>query len=304
MRGFRQLFFVSLFVVASACGGSGDSAPKPLDKHIDDMYIARIPLDQQGSVVEAQNKWSISKMEAANAQAQLDEADSQLHQAKNDQKAAKLSIDSAIAAKKSAEASADMNRVNSAQKDLRAAEDSEKAANARVKYFEAYKNYLKKFVRYTQENQYWREAQYEAAKAAIAKQNNIAPKGVTLDDFPKQLEARQKRVEGAKNKAESEKKKAGEKRQDWLNKQSAADKATGRTGVLYDPMAPSNNGGPTMQKGGMAQEKPEAIKPMASNPGNMNSTPANATNAGATEGGSEGSNAGGNAGGGDGSAPQ
>ena len=43
--------------------------------------------------------------------------------------------------------------------------NSAKAAEARVKYFEAYRAYLKRWHRYTQENMYWREAQYEDAKA-------------------------------------------------------------------------------------------------------------------------------------------
>jgi hypothetical protein len=232
---------------------------------MDDMHIARIPLDKQGSVVEAQNKWAIAKMENANAEANVQEADSQLHQARNDHKAAKLAVDSAINAKKSAEQSADMNRMNNAQKDLRSAEDSEKAARARVTYFEAYRAYLKRYHRYTQENMYWREAQYEAAKASIAKQNNIAPKGINLDDFPKQMDARGKRTESAKQKAESEKSKAVSARSSWLSAQTAADKATGRTGTLYDPMAPKE-GGPSAAGGGIAQEKPEAIKPMTSNP--------------------------------------
>lgn len=271
MQSLWQLFFVTIVVVSSACGGPSDSPPGPLAKHLDDMHIARIPLDQQGTVVEAQNKWSISKMEAANAEAQSLEADSQLHQARNDHKAAKLAIDSAISAKKMAEQSADMNRVNSAQNDLRNAEASEKAAAQRVRYFEAYKNYLLRFHRYTQENMYWREAQYEAAKAQIAKSNNIAPKGVNLADFPAQVEARGKRTESAKQKAEAEKQKAVSARSEWMSQQTAADKATGRTGTLYDPMAPKA-GGPTMSSGGVSQEKPEQIKPMESNPGNMNST--------------------------------
>ena len=239
------------------------------------MHIARIPLDQQGSVVEAQNKWSISKMEAANAEAQVQEADSQLHQARNDQKAAHLAIDSAIAAKKSAEASSDMNRINTAQNDLRNAEASEKAAKERVKYFESYQRYLKKYHRYTQENMYWHEAQYEAAKAQIAKTNSIQPKGINLADFPAQAEQRGKRTEKAKGGAEGEKQKAVNARQSWLSQQTAADKATGRTGTLYDPMQPKE-GGPSMKGGGVSQEKPEGIKPMESNPGNMNGTPANA----------------------------
>jgi colicin import membrane protein len=274
MRGLWQTFCVVLIVLGTACGGASDSPPGPLQKKIDDMHIARIPLDQQGAVVEAQNKWSISKMEQANADAQVQEADSQLHQARNDHKAAKLAIDSAIAAKKSAEASADMNRINTAQNDLRNAESSEKAAKERVKYFEAYQKYLKRFHRYTQENMYWHEAKYEAAKAQIAKSNNIAPKGINLDDFPKQMEERGKRTNSAKEKAEGEKQKAVSARQNWLSLQTAADKATGRTGTLYDPMAPKE-GGPTMKDGGIAQENKPNQPQTNSTPGNMNSTPAN-----------------------------
>jgi hypothetical protein len=266
MRGLWQHICVGIVALSIvACGGASDSPPGPLSKHMDDMHIARIPLDKQGSVVEAQNKWAISKMENANAEANVQEADAQLHQAVNDHKAAKLAIDSAIAAKKSAEQSSDMNRMNNAQKDLRSAEDSEKAAKARVQYFEAYRAYLKRYHRYTQENMYWREAQYESAKAQVAKSNNIAPKGINLDDFPRQMEERGKRTTSAKEKAESEKSKAVSARQSWLTAQSAADKATGRTGTLYDPMAPKE-GGPTMVGGGISQEKPEAIKPMTSNP--------------------------------------
>ncbi len=229
------------------------------------MYIARIPLDQKGSVVETQNQWSIAKMENANAEANLQEADGQLHQAKNDHKASKLAVDSAISAKKSAEQSADMNRINSAQKDLRNAEESSKAAELRVKYFEAYRNYLKKYVRYTQENMYWREAQYENSKAMLGKQNNVAPKGINYDDFPKQLTEREKRTNKAKEKAEQEKNKAVTSRQSWLSQQSIADKATGRTGALYDPMEPKATG-PTAVGGGISQEKPQVVQPLQSNP--------------------------------------
>jgi hypothetical protein len=265
MRGLWQLVCVSIIAIGTLACGASDSPPGPLSKHIDDMHIARIPLAQQGSVVEAQNQWAIAKMESANAEANVQEADAQLHQAVNDQKAARLEIDSKVAAKKSADQSADMNRVNGAQKDLRAAEDSEKAAAARVKYFQAYRAYLKRFHRYAQENMYWREAQYENAKASIAKQNNIAPKGVNLADFPKQMDERGKRTTKAKQKAESEKGKAVSTRSTWLTAQGVADKGTGRTGELYDPMAPKA-GAPTTAGGGIAQEKPEQLKPSSSNP--------------------------------------
>jgi hypothetical protein len=204
-------------------------------------------------------------MENANAEANLQEADSQLHQAQNDHKASKLAVDSAISAKKTAEQSADMNRVNNAQADLRKAEDSQKAAENRVKYFKAYRDYLKKYVRYTQENMYWREAQYESSKATLAKANNIAPAKINYEDFPKQLDDRSKRTQKAKEKAESEKSKAVSARQNWLSAQATADKATGRTGNLYDPMAPKD-GGPTAAGGGISQEKPQTVQPLSSGP--------------------------------------
>jgi hypothetical protein len=259
------------------------------------MYIARIPLDQKGNVVETQNAWSIAKMENANAEANEQEADGQLRQAKNDYSAAKLAVDSAITAKKSAEQSADMNRMNNAQKDLKAAEDSANAAKLRVTYFGAYKEYLKRYHRYTLENMYWREAQYESAKATLAKQNNIAPKGVNYDDFPKQLESRGKRTASSKEKAESYKSKAVSARQEWLTAQNAADKQTGRTGNLYDPMA-QKEGGPTLSGGGMSQEKHEPVQGSGNN-----SAPTPPTQQG---GGGGGSGSGDSGGGGGGGTPQ
>lgn len=276
MRGLRHLVCLSLFIIG--CGGSSDGPPGPLAKHFDDMYIARIPLDQKGAVVEMQNQWAVAKMENANAEANMQEADGQVRQARNDYSAAKLAVDSAITAKKSAEQSADMNRMNNAQKDLKAAEESANAAKLRVTYFEAYRNYLKRYHRYTMENMYWREAQYENAKAQLAKQNNIAPKGVVFDDFPKQLTTREKRTTSAKQKAESDKSKVVSARSSWLSAQQNADKLTGRTGNLYDPMA-QKEGSPTMSGGGMAQEKkPEQpmsnSNPASSGGGGDGATPA------------------------------
>ena len=262
MRGLRHLVCVSLFIIG--CGGSSDGPPGPLAKHFDDMYIARIPLDQKGAIVQMQNQWAVAKMENANAEANEQEADGQVRQARNDYSAAKLAVDSAITAKKSAEQSADMNRMNNAQKDLKAAEDSANAAKLRVVYFEAYRNYLKRYHRYTMENMYWREAQYEQAKAQLAKQNNIAPKGVVYDDFPKQLTTRENRTNAARQKAEGEKSKVVSARANWLTAQQNADKLTGRTGALYDPMQPKEQAPQAPQAMGGGAGQPQ--QPINSNP--------------------------------------
>ena len=52
-------------------------------------------------------------------------------------------------------------------------------------YIEAYVRYLRRYVRCTQENMYFREAQYEnSRRRRSASSNNIAPKGVTYDCVP------------------------------------------------------------------------------------------------------------------------
>lgn len=235
MRGFAKI--ICLGFVLAACGGSSDAPPGPLSKHFNDMYIARIPLEQKQSVVTTNNDYSVAKMEEATAQAQFEECDSQLHQARNDQKAAKLQVDSAVSAKKMADSSADTNRINQAVKDLHTAEDADKAAQARVKYYEDYRNYMKTYWRYTQENTYWREAQFEQAKAQTAKQNNIAPKGFNPDDYPKQVEARGKRTQAAKERAQKGKEHVMASRDNWMKLQKTADTEAGKQSSLWDPMA-------------------------------------------------------------------
>lgn len=227
--------------LGAGCGGSSDSAPGPLSKHFDDMYIAQIPLDQKQAVVQTQNDWSIAKMENAKAEADYNEVSSQLSIVKNDRQASKLAVDSAMSAKKSAEASADNNKINTAAKDLHAAEASVKAAEARVKYYEAYREYLKKQLRYTQENMYWREAQYEAAKAQLAQKSNISPKGVVYASFPSQADERSKRTQSAKAKVDNEKGHALNARETWMKAQEASNKESGQIKQLPDPMATQNS---------------------------------------------------------------
>ncbi|MEZ4360352.1 MAG: hypothetical protein R3B48_09240 [Kofleriaceae bacterium] len=231
------LLLTCMFLVATACGGSSDSPPAPLSRHFDDMFIAQVPLDQKQSVVQAQNDYAVAKMERAKADADLSEANATFEIAKNERKSAGNTLDSALTAKKQADESADQNRVNDAARLLRGAELAQKAADKRVKYIEAYRNWLKKHQRYTEENMYWREAQFEKSKAEVAQRNNISPKDFTFSDYPKQEEERQKRTAKAKEAAAREREKANSARQQWLQQQAAADEANGRASDLPDPMA-------------------------------------------------------------------
>src|SRR5262249_3042614 len=87
-------------------------------------------------------------------------------------------------------------------------------------------------------NMYWQEAKFEQAKATLAKANNIAPKGVVYDKFPKQLEERQKRTQSSKERAEGDKQKVVTQRENWVKVQELADKENGHASVFWDPMAP------------------------------------------------------------------
>lgn len=227
-------------VALGACGGSSDSPPGPLAQHFDDMYIARIAPAERPDVGRTQNDWSLARAENAKAQADLDDLTTQITIVGNDQKAAKLQVESAVTAKKSADASADTNRINQATKDLHTAEDMAKAADARVKYFEAVRGYQKRVLRYTLEVMYWREAQYELAKAQTGQKNSIAPKGVSYDTFPKQEQERNKRSTSAKEALDSEKGRAMSARDNWLKAQETADRESGRATSLPDPMAPKS----------------------------------------------------------------
>lgn len=242
MRSLTKIFAVSVLslgVMLGGCGGSSDSPPTPLGKHFDDMHIARVPIEQQRAAVESiQSQYQVAKMENANAEAEAMEATAQLAVVKNDAKASKLAIDSAISNKKSAESSADNNRINQAQRELHGAEAASKAASARVKYHEAYVNWTKRNHRATLENMYWREAQFELAKAQLAQKNNVSPKGVDYGWFPKQEAERNKRAASSRQKAEDEKKKALSQRESWLKQQADADKLNGRSSAFPDPMAP------------------------------------------------------------------
>ena len=239
MRSPSKIFAIAVFAVTclGACGGSSDSAPGPLSKHFDDTYIAAVPLDQKQSVVQSQNDWSLAKMANAKAEADFNELTTQLSIVRNDQKASKLAVESAIANKKAAESSADTNRMNQMAKELHSAEALAKAADERVRYYEAYRAYLTKALRHAQEAIYWREAQYESAKAQLGQKSGIAPKGLSYDAFPKQEQDRATREASARGRVESERKHAMSARDSWMRAQESADRDNGHPSSLPDPMA-------------------------------------------------------------------
>ncbi|MBA2537994.1 MAG: hypothetical protein H0V17_00035 [Deltaproteobacteria bacterium] len=200
-------------------------------------HIVQVDTAQQTGAMDSQREWNMAQAREGKAKADHDEMTTRLAAARNDRARAKLDVDTALSNKKLAEASSDTNKINVAQKDLRTAELSVKAADARLRYYEAYRNWLKISWRNEQEHMYWREAQFELQKAQLAQKNNIAPKGVTFANFPKQEADRGKRAQSSKQKSESGKGKAMSAREEWLKAQQTADQASGKPSGFPDPMA-------------------------------------------------------------------
>jgi hypothetical protein len=237
MRALSKILAIGLFSLLTACGGGDEDAPPgPLSSHFEMKHIIQVDTAQQTAALDAQREWNLAQAREAKAKADYDEMSTRITAARNDHSKAKLEVSTALSNKKLADTSSDTNKMNVAEKELRTAELGVKAAEARIRYYEAYRNWLKISWRNEQENMYWREAQFEKAKAEVAQKNNIAPKGVTFANFPKQEADRGKRAASSKTKADNGKGKATSAREEWLKAQQTADQASGRPSQHHDPM--------------------------------------------------------------------
>lgn len=224
-------------LLLGACGGSSDSPPGPLARHFDDMYIAQVPMDQRQEVVNSQNDWSLAKMQNAKAEADFNDSTTAITLARNDLAASKIAVNSAMTNKKAAQASNDNNKINQAVKDEQTAEHLQKAAEARVKFLEAWRDYLKTQWRFAQEDMYWKESRYELAKSKLAQKNNVSPKGVDYKWYGPQEEERGKRATNWKGKLADKKNAAKSAHDNWATLQKNADTENGHPTSLPDPMS-------------------------------------------------------------------
>lgn len=234
MQAHLKIFAMLLLIGCG--GGNGEAKAKPLKVRYDDALLVQVASDQRAAADSARTTWQRAVDENKKAEADLAEVQSQMSVVKNDKKQADLQLDSAKSMKKSADGTNDVNKMNAAQKDLRTAELGKKAAEARVKYYESYRNFLRKQVRFTAEQMYWREAQYELAKSQVGQANALRPPKVNYAEFGPQEAERAKRAEKARDAAQSEKGRAASAREDWLKKQIEADTHAGAKSNYADPM--------------------------------------------------------------------
>jgi hypothetical protein len=210
-----------------ACGGSSRPAPKPLQFHYDEVYIAQFSLEEKSTVLKAQNEYQMARAEQMKAEADLNESKTKLNVAKNERKQALLSERSAQQEKSAADKSGDMTRINRAAKDVRVAELTRRAADDKVSYIKANRKYLKRLVRYQAEETYHREARYEHEKARLGQSKNIAPKGVNYENYKIQTDKRSRLAQKARQELQRDKQKADEAKKVWQGRIKEAEQAKG-----------------------------------------------------------------------------
>ncbi len=216
-------------VLGAACGGGSANGPTSLKFHYDEVHIAQFSLEEKSTVLGAQNDYQRARQEQMKAESELRESKTQLQVAKNERKQALLAEKSAEQEKRAADNSGDMNRSNRATKDQRIAELERRAADDKVAYLGKHRSYLKKLVRYRQEETYHRQARHEYEKAKLGKEKNIAPKGVNYDNYKGQVDERSRRAQKAKLLSEQAKQRAGESKKVWDGRLQEVKQAKGIT---------------------------------------------------------------------------
>ena len=223
--------FLSISVLSATlvlgCGGGGPNGPTTLKFHYDEVHIAQFSLDEKSTVLSAQNEFQRARAEQMKAESELNESKTTLKVAGNELKQAILAEKSAGQEKSAATASGDMNRTNRAARDQRVAELERRAADDKVSYLKAHRAYLKKLVRYRQEETYHREARYEYEKAKLGQAKNIAPRGVNYENYKGQVDERSRRAQKSKLASDEAKKKAAAAEKTWQGRLQEVKQAKG-----------------------------------------------------------------------------
>lgn len=229
LSAFRVILLATLAAIGTAaCGGGAASRPGPLKHTIDEMYIARIPMDQQQPVLEAQTEFQRARMEQNQVEVEYNESSTELSVAKNELERANLDEKSAASRKKAADSSADMNRVDAANRELNAAKLSRQAAAKKVDYIKAKRELYKKRLLQAEDETYAKQSRHELAKARLAKANNIRPKGFDLPNFERQAQDRAKYAQRSKQLIQGDVQKTEGLRREWQALVRDAERANGQ----------------------------------------------------------------------------
>jgi hypothetical protein len=222
-----RISLLALLALAPACGGGGASRPGPLKYTIEDMYLARVPMEEKAGVLEAKNEYDMALMERQSVEAEFSESGTDMQVAKNELAQAQLDEKSAQSRKKAADESADVTRMDAAARELRVAQLQRQAAAKKVEYMKARRDFLKKKLLQAEDESYAKEARHELTKARLAKANNIRPKGFDAANYERQAEERSKHAQRSKALIQRESSRSETLRREWQALVRDAERAKG-----------------------------------------------------------------------------
>ncbi len=219
--------FMAMLTTVCITGCGGSSGPKPLSHHLEDKYLAAIPVSEKQQILEDQKQYHEAQAVLGKAEADLEEMKIQKNLADNDLKAAKLSLESANQIKKSAELSADMQRINDATANLAIANKEVEMRAAKLAYVKSQQAHLEAWQAAAKEDAYAKEARYEESKARLAHAKRIQPKDFTLAKYEDQARDRARSAEKAQQKVQDRQRKVEDAKRDLNNRMADLQQAKG-----------------------------------------------------------------------------
>lgn len=213
------------------CGGGGLGAGGALRHTLPEKHLVTVPLEDQQIFLPAKQEVDRAVQERDQLEARRQAARTRLDVARNDEREAKIGLSSARSMKKAASGGVDRNQQNDAARQERVADLRLRNAKAKKAFYEAKQRWIDRAATWARANVYAREARYELEKAKVASARNIRPSGFKLAEFDAQATERVLRATDLRKGVDDARRKAEERRAEWITKESEYQKTLGKTGA-------------------------------------------------------------------------
>src|SRR5215831_5740853 len=183
---------------------------------VDENAVANVGPSERKDVLAAQTELQAAYGERQKAEADLNQTQTLLHAAEQDEKQAALEADRALDAQKQAEQSHDINHMNTANRNKEVAAAGQRAADAKVAWLDKKARAARAALVAAERRVAAAQAHYELEKARICQAKGIKPTNdFQLAHFESQYEQASVEYQAAKNDADAEATDAGGNERTW-----------------------------------------------------------------------------------------
>lgn len=213
------------------CGGGGLGSGGALRHTLPEKHLVTVPLEDQEIFLPAKQDLDRALLERDQLESRRAAAKTRLDVAKNEEREAKIGLSSARSMKKAAAGGVDRNQQNDAARQERVADLRLRNARAKRAFYEAKKQWVDRAATWARAQAFAREARYELEKAKVASARNIRPSGFKLAEFDAQATERVRRATDLRKGVDDARRRAEEKRAEWIGKESEYRKTLGQAGA-------------------------------------------------------------------------